>query len=39
MQNLADTYGGGLWLDHDLGGDDTIPPVASCLVELAPSAR
>jgi hypothetical protein len=35
IRELGDTFVDELWLDHDLGGHDTIRPVTSCLEELA----
>jgi hypothetical protein len=35
IRGLGDTFVHELWLDHDLGGDDTIRPVSAHLEEIA----
>lgn len=35
IRDLGDTFVHELWLDHDLGGDDTIRPVSAHLEEIA----
>ena len=35
IRDLGDTFVDELWLDHDLGGNDTIRPVTSYLEERA----
>jgi hypothetical protein len=35
IHDLGETFVHELWLDHDLGGDDTIRPVSAYLEEIA----
>ena len=35
IRDRVDTFVDELWLDHDLGGDDTIRPVSAHLEEIA----
>ncbi|MFE2298812.1 cyclic-phosphate processing receiver domain-containing protein [Streptomyces sp. NPDC059445] len=39
LEEHRDSYVDELWLDHDLGGDDTIMPVVTLLEEAAFNGR
>ncbi|MFE2532107.1 cyclic-phosphate processing receiver domain-containing protein [Streptomyces sp. NPDC059371] len=39
LEEHRDSYIDELWLDHDLGGDDTIMPVVTLMEEAAFNAR